>query len=229
MPRRHFKLGETYDRFLSWLQPSSVELSGRYQRLFQTTRDLADLGCGAGNHLAEVNRPRDSKWIGVDSHQGSLDIARENNRYDVYLCADIITWLKSQADSSIDTVLASCVLEHLTKQDGEILLEEMKRVCSRRAVIFTPNGFVPQPPDPDNPANEHLSGWSVLKLKAHGFDTKFGINGVRGLRTAFALPRIRPYLLGDLIAKSTSRFAAHVPLLAYQVLAVHHKSGVKSD
>jgi hypothetical protein len=116
------------------------------------------------------------------------------------------------------------VIEHLDKPLGILLAEEMKRVCSRQAIIFTPNGYVPQPGSEDNPANAHRSGWTVKELTDLGFSVPVGLYGLRGLRSSFGLPTLKPQMLGDLIAKSTSRFVFRRPKLAYQIVGVYHRS-----
>jgi hypothetical protein len=94
----------------------------------------------------------------------------------------------------------------------------MKRVCSRNALIFTPNGYVPQPGAPDSPDNAYRSGWEVHELEESGFRVKIGLYGFKKLRTSFGLPSIKPQLFGDLVAKLTSRFVFRRPKLAYQIV-----------
>ena len=216
--------GRLYDRFLVLLQPQRMELSCQYQRLLGSCETLYDVGCGAGNHLEGLVSSPTKIWIGVDSHQGSLDVASKKGIYQEVICADILDFLTSCPENSVDTVLASCVIEHMPKEVGNLLLTEMKRVCRVQAIVFTPNGFVPQPADPDNPANEHISGWSLADLSRHGFLIDSGLYGHRKLRTSFGLPSLRPIMLGDLIAKITSRLAFRFPSMAYQFVAVHVKA-----
>lgn len=216
-------LGSGFDRLLAVLQPETVELSSRYGLLLTEAVTLVDLGCGEGNHLSGVPKPLGHHWLGIDSHERSLQVGLQRGTYDVVECADVLGWLENASTSSFDTVLASCVIEHMPKELGHRLLVEMKRVCARQAIVFTPNGFVPQPPDPDNPANEHVSGWKVTDFKQAGFVVRYGLNGFRGLRTSFANPTIKPRMLGDFLAKLTARPASHLPRLAYQLLAVHTK------
>ncbi len=216
-------VGSAFDRFLVVLQPPSIELQKRYAVLLQHSRDLVDLGCGEGNHLIDLSKPPDHSWIGVDSHKESLAIALDRGIYDRVEQCDVLKWLERAEDGSVDTVLASCVIEHMPVEIGRRLLFEMKRVCRRQAIIFTPNGFVPQPADDDNPANAHVSGWSVRDLRSAGFEVRFGLNGLRGLRTSFANPTIKPRVLGDFLAKLTARPVSRLPRLAYQLLAVYTK------
>jgi hypothetical protein len=44
-------------------------------------------------------------------------------------------------DSSVDSVFAMDVIEHLTKGDGTTLLREAQRMAARQVVIFTPLGY----------------------------------------------------------------------------------------
>lgn len=215
--------GRTFDRTLVALQPPSIELPQRYAVLLKDSTDLVDLGCGQGNHLLGVSKPSSHLWIGVDSHDGSLQFALQRGVYDKVEQADILGWLQQAASDSVDTVLACCVIEHMPKDVGNALLTEMKRVCKRQAIVFTPNGFVPQPPDPDNPANEHVSGWTVGEFRRADFEVRFGLNGLRGLRTSFANPTIKPRMLGDFLAKLTARPVSRLPRFAYQLLAVYTK------
>ena len=215
--------GKAFDNLLVNLQPPSIELTAVLQDLLLDTTSLADMGCGAGAHLKNVRKIAGSNWIGVDSHQASLDLASTQGIYEMTFREGIIEWLRAQPSSSIDTVLASCVIEHLEKEDGLELVGQMKRVCSNRAIIFTPNGFVPQPGSADNPANAHLSGWRVGELEKLGFEVSVGLYGLRKLRTSFGLPTIRPLMLGDLIAKATSRFVFRHPTFAYQIIGVYYK------
>jgi hypothetical protein len=216
-------LGKYFDQFLIWLQPPRIELMEQYRELLSDCSELVDLGCGEGNHLSGVTRPTNARWIGIDSHKASLDKALHKDIYSEVVADDILSWLRRADTSSVDTILASCVVEHLTKDDGILLLSEMKRVCKRRAIIFTPNGFVPQPPDVDNAANEHKSGWSVKDLNSLGFQVTSGLYGYKPLRGSFGLPAIRPHILGDLIAKATSRLVFRFPRFAYQIIAVFTK------
>lgn len=217
-------LGDKFDRLLVTLQPPSRELGSVLQDLLGDASIVVDLGCGEGNHLRNVARSPSSSWVGVDSHQPSLDTALQAQVYDRVLCTNIITWLQNSPSTSVDTILASCVIEHLDKPLGLLLAEEMKRVCARQAIIFTPNGYVPQPGSPDNPANAHRSGWSVKELTDIGFSVSVGLYGLRGLRTSFGLPTLRPRMFGDLVAKSTSRFVYRRPRIAYQIVGVYRKN-----
>lgn len=218
------KIKQVFDSTLVLLQPRSIELGGVLSFLLSESTTVADIGCGRGGHLADVTKATDSIWIGIDSHAPSLESSMRQSIYDNVYCTDALSWLKKQKSNSIDTIIACCLIEHLEKDQGRVLLNEMSRVCERLAVVVTPNGYVPQPPDPDNAGNAHLSGWSSMELEEHGFQVEYGVNGIKQLRTTYALPRLKPIMFGDLLSKATARVAAIVPRIAYQLVACHRKS-----
>lgn len=89
---------------------------------------------------------------------------------------DALDFLKSSRDQSFDVV--SCIdgVEHLTKKRGVELLKEMKRVCRKKALVFTPEGFTKNEPkhtwgiDGGDHHQKHLSGWEVEELEALGYE-----------------------------------------------------------
>ena len=60
-------------------------------------------------------------------------------------------------------------------------------------------------------------------LSATEFEIDSGVCGFKKLRTSFGLPSIKPMILGDLVAKLTSRLAFRLPSTAYQLVAVYKK------
>jgi hypothetical protein len=78
-----------------------------------------------------------------------------------------MSFLKTLADNSIDSIVLSDVIEHLEKHDGYELLIELERVARNQIAIFTPLGFMPQHFDGTGDSwgfNEtelqtHRSGW----------------------------------------------------------------------
>lgn len=85
--------------------------------------------------------------------------------------SDALKYLVTLPDKSFDVV--SCIdgVEHLTKKRGVKLLKEMKRVCRKKVIVFTPEGFTKNEPkhtwgiDGGDHHQIHLSGWEVQELK----------------------------------------------------------------
>jgi len=82
---------------------------------------------------------------------------------------------------SFDVVMAFDFIEHLGVENGFELVYEMERITNQFAIVFTPNGFVWQPPTRSNPFQAHVSGWTPRMFRKLGWRTK----GSRGLRAIF--------------------------------------------
>ena len=92
----------------------------------------------------------------------------ENQKDVIIFHSDGLGLLKKFSDQSVDSIFLLDVIEHLGKEEGLQLIEEMKRVSRQQIVIFTPLGFMPQHRENDNKDRwglhggeyqEHKSGW----------------------------------------------------------------------
>jgi hypothetical protein len=132
------------------------------------TKVVADLGSGIRpNNFIEADL-----LICVEPFQGYHAYLKNKYQHTNTLVVnqDALKFLENQPSSSIETIVAVDVLEHLNKQEGYKLLEQMKRVCSIQALIVTSNGYMPQhvsTQDLDewgyegNVYQTHLSGWEL--------------------------------------------------------------------
>lgn len=178
---------------------------------------LLDVGCGESSPVRQFTR--EVKYsVGVDSHQPSIDRSRAAFIHTDYRCRNILEIGKEFAPRSFDCVIALDVIEHLTKEDGLRLLDAMESIARRRVVIFTPNGFLPQPAEADNPHQLHVSGWTPDAMRARGYRV-IGVGGWRPLRGPYALPR-RPKFLTERLSLLTERFLETRPERALQILCV---------
>ena len=83
---------------------------------------------------------------------------------------DVLSFLLRQPSRSIETIVVTDLIEHLSKEDGSKLIDEVKRVVTKQALIVTPRGFMPQhvgEGDDDrwgfigNELQNHISGWDI--------------------------------------------------------------------
>lgn len=93
-------------------------------------------------------------------------------------------------DAEFDVVIAFDLIEHLSQSDGYLLLYEMDRIASRMSVVYTPTGFLWQPPSKNNPFNAHISGWHPQQLAKLGWNRITGIFGFGFLMGPYAVPKI---------------------------------------
>lgn len=125
-------------------------------------------------------------------------------------------------DDSFDVVIAYDLIEHLPKHDGYKLLYQINRITRSTSIIFTPNGFVWQPPSIDNEFNQHVSGWRPADLKSMGWDRIRGHTGLKvnygpyGIAKTNILP---PILRKELYALGTLS-VFFFPKLAFSFSAI---------
>lgn len=157
--------------------------------------------------------------VGVDLHEPSLKKAKELNTHHSFVKSDVISYLKSAPDSSFDAVMALDLIEHLEKEEGLDLLKEMERVASKKAILFTPNGFVPQSSYDNNPWQVHKSGWGYEEMKEKGYSI-IGIAGHKSIRGERALIYRKPRFFWKLLSHGSQLFTYHLPRYAFALLCV---------
>jgi ubiquinone/menaquinone biosynthesis C-methylase UbiE len=91
--------------------------------------------------------------------------------------------------NEFDLVVAFDLIEHLSKENGYKLLYEIDRISENSSMLFTPNGYVWQPPSMNNPFNAHISGWTPSELRKLGWDQLRGHTGLRVLREPYGLEK----------------------------------------
>jgi hypothetical protein len=120
---------------------------------------------------------------------------------------------------AVDAVLALDVVEHFDREAAFGLMAAFEGIARRRVVVFTPNGFVPQPPAPDNPYQAHRSGFTADEMRRLGYRVR-GMHGLRWLCGACGDSRFAPGALWRRIADLTAPIVYFVPRLAFSLLCV---------
>jgi len=177
---------------------------------------VLDVGCGQGGSLLR-RVPLLPFSVGVDLHLPPED--PDVPRHSGYVEADILALDERFSPGTFDCVVALDVVEHLERPEGLRLLGSMERIAARRVIVLTPNGFLPQPPTPDNPHQEHISGWTVEDFTARGYRV-LGVNGWKPLRGMYGLIRLEPVGFWLRVSILTQSFTERHPRQAFQLLAV---------
>ena len=177
---------------------------------------VLDVGCG--NQGLLVGRvPGIARTVGVDVEvPGPEDEVARHSEYERMDIREIGDRFEPR---SFEGVVALDVIEHLSREEGFVLLDAMEAIASRRVMVFTPNGFQPQPPTADNPHQEHVSGWFPGDFEARGYQVA-GVNGFKPLRGAYAEIRWRPHRLWKRLSEVSESMTESRPRFAYQLLAV---------
>ena len=180
---------------------------------------VLDVGCGTGAKPVAAGLCARVEVHGVDGHVPSLEAAKQAS-YASVTCSDLLDYLRNSPDGAFDCLISLDVVEHFPKETGAEFLDEMSRVAAHRVIVLTPTGFVPQPPAPDNPYQEHLSGWWPKDLAEHGFQRFYGLNGWRPLRGEYAHPTVRPAVIGLVLSEASQLAVMKSPDKAYQFIGV---------
>jgi hypothetical protein len=130
-------------------------------------------------------------------------------------------------DGSFDFVIAFDLIEHLSKENGFLLLYEMERISKVASMVFTPNGHVYQPPTQDNYFQAHVSGWKPNELRRFGWSYIKGCTGLKFFFGAYAKPKFfANSLFMNTIRAVTSRVALCLASVAFSFVALKLRSEI---
>lgn len=144
---------------------------------------ILDVGVGFGiwGYLMRVLR-KPSLLVGIDVDLNYLLASKEHNIYECLALASASSL--PFREKVFDYVLAIEVIEHLPKGDGERMLTELERVCKRKIMLTTPNGYLEQHPCVAPESEIHKSGWSAEELRRKGYKVRgIGLKGTSRLRS----------------------------------------------
>lgn len=207
-------------RLITLLEPNWLQLSYCLREIVGQYDSLLDLGGASGTAFGNYTPASVGTRVVVDQHEKSLEIGLRAGIYTQAIKQDLLEFIKAQPSKSFDVVMATSVIEHFSKEAGTQLANEMKRVAKHVALLYTPNGFVPQPPTRENPYQEHLSGWNSHDLETLGYEFAGGFNGLKYLRTTHGALRFRPKFIALPFTLSTARLTRRSKHFAFEILHI---------
>ncbi|MHB1527475.1 MAG: class I SAM-dependent methyltransferase [Candidatus Dormibacteria bacterium] len=210
-------------RLLSWAAPTLASL---LQRELAGMGSILDLGCGESS---PVRHMPGSYLVGVDGDHRTVQLAAERGTHDEVVEGDLrsITF----PAKSFDAVVLVEVIEHMSHEEGERLLEQALTWSRVKVVVTTPNGFWPQGALDGNLLQVHRCGWTIDELKSLGMRVR-GLAGARVLRkenpgrsrngvTPFAVTvRWWPWPVWLGVAAVTQVVSYRLPCVAFELFAV---------
>jgi SAM-dependent methyltransferase len=135
-------------------------------------KTVLDIGCGNGELMSIIT---DKFWkiTGLDIFKESLDKANETGCYSQLIQGDLIKSCRKLVKSKkkYDLVFCSQVIEHISKEDGNMLLDLADKLAKKRIYFGTPRGYMEQPQEflGNNPYQKHLSGWNLDDFIKRGY------------------------------------------------------------
>jgi len=181
---------------------------------------LLDLGCGSSSPIKSFSKKL--YCVGVDSFEPSIEKSKKEGIHNDYYKIDALDINKRFKPNSFDCVVALDLIEHLTKEEGNKLIEMMEVIAKKKVIIFTPNRFLSQRGWDNNPWQVHKSGWSVKEMRKKGYDV-IGIGGWKPLRGEYTSIRFWPKYFWLIISDITQSFVKNRPEKATQILCHKYK------
>ena len=191
--RKFFRiLKKTFPRFV--LATFIIEI----EKHLKDCRTILDVGCGDNSPISFLEEKYTS--VGVDAYKPAIEDSKKRKIHNSYIHGDIKKLSSLAKAKSFDAVIALDVIEHLKKEDGYKLLDNMEKIARKKIILVTPNGFIPQF-NKDNKLQAHLSGWTVKDFKKRGYHVE-GIYGTKlcnVMRTDEAELKWRPKIFWALV------------------------------
>ncbi len=209
---------KTIIKIKSALKPILIEYSEAHyykllQRELENCKSVLDVGCGINSPLVKLKK---SFYLeGIDL----VPEKRINKIHDKFTRGNILAIEKYFKNKSFDAVVLLGVIEHLKRSDGKILLAKLEKIAKKKIIISTPNGFLTQDPSPDNPYQEHISGWTTSDFKKFGYNV-YGLRGFKFLRGEYALVKYKPWYFWLFLSSMTQHITYHTPQVAFELLPV---------
>ena len=157
--------------------------------------------------------------MGVDRFEPAVRESSSAQIHHDYCVMDALEIGERFQDKSFDCVLASDLIEHLSKEEGYKLVAMMVRIARKKVILFTPNGYLPQAGYGGNKFQRHQSGWDVEEMRELGFHV-IGISGWKPLRGEMGTIRWRPRALWIRISDLTQIVTTKRPEYAFQILCI---------
>jgi hypothetical protein len=173
----------------------------------QEANTFLDVGGGKNDLLTSVRRfKKQLYFVNVDIFLPYLKFSKTKRYYDDCVLCDI-RYLPFKG-KSFDLSVCLHVLEHLSKEDGLKLIEQLETITRKQVIVATPVGFQELHTYDGNPYQTHKSGWTPKEFEEKGFKVR-GSCGLRKLRGE----RASPILGSNQIMRSINFSATYVSQL----------------
>jgi ubiquinone/menaquinone biosynthesis C-methylase UbiE len=189
-----------------------------FSMLTSSCNSVLDLGSGTSNRY--IKQLKKAKYtVGLDLYAPYLRKSNKSSEHDDLIRADVRKLCFREG--SYDCVIASELIEHLSKAEGYELLRSIERISKDIVIVTTPNGFAPQDHD-ENALQHHKSGWTLREFERLGYRV-YGLRGLRILTRNETVTRSRVLSAGiKLVSMITQPIASLYPETAYQLLCVKY-------
>lgn len=198
-------------------------LNRLHNEILKDCTSVLDVGCGhAGSPISKIKDKLEYS-VGVDAYLPCIKSSEKSGAHHEHTHMDVTKIGETFKSNSFDCVVALDLIEHLSKEEGEKLIDNMEKIASKKVIIFTPNGFINQEEYDGNKYQIHKSGWVVKEFKSRGYKVR-GINGLKVLRGEYAKPKFKPTILWERILFISQIFTRRLPNHAFQIFCIKEVS-----
>ena len=130
---------------------------------------LLDIGCGRGiiGAMCRIYRGV-NHLVGVDGFEPYLEFSRKAGFYDYTVLRDLNEVPLPFDNKEFEVVTCTEVIEHLSEDAGQKLLDELERIAAR-VIVTTPNIRFEQDEYDGNSYQRHLSHWRPVAFRKRGY------------------------------------------------------------
>lgn len=197
---------------------------------------ILDVGCGPSSPISRING-KATYTEGVEAFQPYYEEAQRHNTHSKIVHGNFFDC--NYADNSFEAVVLTEVIEHCDEDQAMKLIAQCERIASKKVIITTPNGLVPQSAIDGNELQEHLSGWLPSFFIDRGYKVR-GLAGPKFMRREIDTQtmaqdisytmRFKPRKLFFVIAAMLQSITFYFPAFAFGQIAVlslqkHDQSG----
>ncbi len=209
-------------KILQLMKQSLINIGDRlfYQTLeneLYDCRSVLDVGCGSNSPLGKIRKHFRSE--GVDIYRKSIIDSKKKKIHDTYKICDIKQISRIYKKKSFDGVVLLDVIEHIEKEAGRKLLQDLFAIARKKVIILTTNGFIDLHSDRKDIYMRHKSGWTKDDFQQYGFRC-YGLRGLKGLRDNSANIKYKPWILWGIITVITEYLTYYLPDFATEILAI---------
>ncbi len=182
-------------------------------------KTVLDVGCGIAPTLRQLGIPH---CVGIEGYRPAFEEAQRLKMQDEMICGDIRNLTDYFKHGQFDACIAIDVIEHLPKEDGLKLMEDMESIAKKKIIFFTPNGFLPQKQAADSDLQTHFSGWAAKEMREHGYEV-YGMLGPKRLRGEYHMLKYRPKVFWTMVSSLDQMMRIHDhPEKAAAILCIKH-------
>jgi hypothetical protein len=153
-------------------------------------------GCGVSMTMRYLGAPN---TVGFEGYQPSFDEARRLNTHDRLVQGDVRDLARCFQPRQFDACVALDLIEHLNKEEGIKLMQDMEKIARKKVLILTPSGFLPQRRAAADDLQQHLSGWEPAEMARYGYRV-MGFLGPKGLRGEHHALNRKPAIVWGLVS-----------------------------